>query len=117
MTRYRIKDSDIKIPFTEAEEKEADALEAANPPFTLDQFKVQKIDKMKSKLSDRYKWLVDRYYLKKTRLGSNEIPENVITYAAELKTVSDKMKIDVAALGTKDDVRNYKIKWPTEPKE
>ena len=119
MARYKCVDGDILVPFTEAEEKEADALEAANPPPTLAQFKVIKIDKMKSKLSNKYSRYVDKYYQKKARLAdsdeSYDVPETVVSYAGKLKTVSDKMKTDVDALNSIDDVREYRISWPDTP--
>ena len=45
------------------------------------------------------------------------MPEKIKTYATALKTVSDKMEIDINALSLIDDVRDYKISWPDNPKE
>jgi len=118
MTRYRIRNNNIKVPFTKEEEKMQDTLEA-NPSPTLEQFKEKKIAKMKTKIALRYSNNVDRYYLKKARLEaegeSYEVPEKIKTYATALKTVSDKMEIDINALSSIDDIRDYKISWPTEP--
>ena len=113
--------NDVLVQCTAEEEAEFDAKASANPPPTLEQFKEKKIAKMKAKIALRYSNNVDRYYLKKARLEaegeSYEVPEKIKTYATALKTVSDKMEIDINALSSIDDIRDYKISWPDNPKE
>ena len=113
--------NDVLVQCTAEEEAEFDAKASANPPPTLRATIEKKITKMKAKIALRYSNNVDRYYLKKARLEaegkSYEVPEKIKNYTTALKTVSDKMEIDINALSLIDDVRDYKISWPDNPKE